>query len=184
MDHYIDLRILADPEFPEATLLNALFSKLHRELARANENGIGISFPNAAKTLGNVLRLHGTESGLNQIMANTWLQGLRDYTDVGSINKVPDGCQFRAVRRVQVKSNVERLMRRSIAKGWLTEEEAKQRLLGSENRTSKLPYLQLKSTSTGQRFKLFLLQDKPKDQAVEGRFNSYGLSQTATVPAF
>ena len=32
MDHYLDIRLLPDPEFPAPLLMNALFTKLHRAL--------------------------------------------------------------------------------------------------------------------------------------------------------
>jgi CRISPR-associated endonuclease Csy4 len=32
MDHYLDIRLRPDPYFPEAMLMGALYSKLHRAL--------------------------------------------------------------------------------------------------------------------------------------------------------
>jgi CRISPR-associated endonuclease Csy4 len=45
MDHYLEIRLLPDPEFPATTLMNALFSKFHRGLASHGEGAIGVSFP-------------------------------------------------------------------------------------------------------------------------------------------
>jgi len=47
-----------------------------------------------------------------------------------------------------------------------------------------LPYVQLRSASTGQPFCLFVDQKTQSTQVVSGSFNSYGLSQGATVPLF
>lgn len=47
-----------------------------------------------------------------------------------------------------------------------------------------LPYVQLRSASTGQRFCLFLALGDPEPNPVLGSFNAYGLSNTATLPWF
>ncbi|MGH1359866.1 MAG: type I-F CRISPR-associated endoribonuclease Cas6/Csy4 [Burkholderiaceae bacterium] len=184
MDYFVDIRVLPDPEFKETTLLNAVFAKLHRELTALKETGIGVSFPNASSTLGDKLRLHGSQNALEILMATIWLKGLRDYTQNEGIEAVPEGCLFRSVRRVQLKSSAARLFRRSLSKGWIDEDEAKQRVATAREKRTKLPYLQLHSQSTGQKFKLFIQQGRPNDSLLAGSFNAYGLSQTATVPAF
>ena len=184
MDHYVDIRVLPDPEFKETTLLNALFSKFHRELVRHKETAIGVSFPHANATLGPTLRLHGTQPTLSGFMSNKWLKGLGDYTERSPLQQVPDNCQYRRIRRVQVKSSAERLLRRSLTKGWITEAEVKSRLMDGDDKRCRLPFLQLTSKSTGQTFKLFVEQGKPGELFQPGSFNSYGLSNTATLPTF
>ena len=47
MDHYVDIQVLPDPEFLETTLMNELFSKLHRALGKHGQGKIGVSFPQA-----------------------------------------------------------------------------------------------------------------------------------------
>ena len=47
-----------------------------------------------------------------------------------------------------------------------------------------LPFLQLRSTSTGQNFRLFIAHGSIQPDAVEGAFNAYGLSQEGTIPWF
>lgn len=184
MNYYIDIQVLPDPEFNESTLLNALFSKLHRELVSIDADNIGVSFPSAKKTLGNYLRLHGSDTVLNTLMKNSWLMGLNDYLNIGVVSSVPKDCQYHKVSRVQVKSSAARLLRRSVKKGWITEAQAQQRLADSQDQQSTLPYLQMKSQSTGQHFKLFIQQGKPQHSHEAGSFNAYGLSHTATVPTF
>lgn len=39
MDHYLDIRVLPDPEFSAQTLLEALFAKLHRALVATIPGG-------------------------------------------------------------------------------------------------------------------------------------------------
>lgn len=184
MDHYLDITVLPDPEFVESTLMNALFAKLHRALVDVGQGKIGISFPCVNKTLGNCLRLHGSALALDRLMAENWLKGLRDYTQASAVQQVPENTQHRAVKRVQVKSSVERLRRRSVSKGWLSAEEAIESIPLTSEKKSKLPFLQLKSISTGQLFKLFIQQEKVQNVAVEGSFSDYGLSNCATIPYF
>lgn len=184
MDHYQDIRILADPEFNEATLLSALFAKLHRALGTRMKGDIGVSFPEMARQPGNVLRLHGSQQALMELQENNWLSGLRDYSHVSPIQPVPPAVQYRKVSRVQVKSSAERIRRRAVNKGWLTEQQARERIpLANEQRTA-LPFIALKSLSTGQRFRLFIQQGQIQAMPQEGVFSSYGLSANATVPWF
>jgi CRISPR-associated endonuclease Csy4 len=184
MDHYIEIRLLADPEFSNAVLMNALFAKLHRALVETGQGELGISFPNAGTSLGDRLRIHGKQAALTRLMSLPWLKGLRDYTETSPLLTVPDGCQHRVVQRRQAKSSAERLRRRSIAKGWLTEPQAIERIPDSKEQRIKAPFIQLNSASSGQTFRLFIHQDKPQPEPQPGVFSAYGLSRQATIPWF
>ncbi|MGQ8774829.1 type I-F CRISPR-associated endoribonuclease Cas6/Csy4 [Serratia sp. NA_112.1] len=184
MDHYQDICVLPDPEFSEPMLMAALFAKLHRALAADGQGKIGVSFPDMQRTPGAVLRLHGGHEALNELQKSGWLKGLRDYTGVGAIQAVPAGAQYRTVSRVQVKSSVERLRRRAVSKGWLTEEQAKEKIPRANEQRSSLAFIALKSLSTGQSFRLFVKQGELRETPVEGRFSFYGLSPSATIPWF
>jgi CRISPR-associated endonuclease Csy4 len=184
MEHYIDIKVLPDPEFSPSVLMNALFAKFHRALVETGHGEVGISFPQAQKTLGDTVRLHGSQDALKRLMAIGWLKGLTDYTYVTAITAVPNNCQYRVVNRVQAKSNVERIYRRSVKKGWLTAEEADTRMYASKEQHLKHPFIQLKSQSSGQSFRLFIQQGKLLDSPVEGEFSAYALSGVATVPWF
>jgi CRISPR-associated endonuclease Csy4 len=184
MGYYIDITLLPDPEFPDSLLMNALFAKLHKALVETGHGEVGVSFPKAQKKLGEMLRLHGSRSTLQRLMGLNWQRGLTDYISISSIASIPSNCQYRVVRRVQAKSSAERLYRRSVKKGWLAIEEAEEKISGSKDQYLKLPFVQLKSCSTGQAFRLFIQQGKLLDTSQEGKFSSYGLSDNATVPWF
>lgn len=188
MDHYQDIKILPDSEFPAPMLMNALFTKLHRMLVQLNSNTIGISFPRVDEKLprlGQILRLHGTGSRLQNLQAQNWLKGMRDHVDVAEITPVPSNAQYCRVRRVQVKSSAERLRRRYIKRHeGVTESDVLGLIPSSVEKRLELPFLQLKSESTGQLFRLFIEHQQPQTQPVAGEFNSYGLSNKATVPWF
>ncbi|CRI67085.1 conserved hypothetical protein [Thiocapsa sp. KS1] len=47
-----------------------------------------------------------------------------------------------------------------------------------------LPWIEVRSTSTGQHFRLFIDQKVRPGPPVPGRFSPYGLSATATLPWF
>jgi len=188
MDHYLDIKILPDPEFPTPTLMNALFAKLHRVLVQLDTKGIGVSFPQVNQerpSLGDLMRLHGSTEGLEQLQNQNWLKGMRDHIEMSRITPVPHNSQHCSVKRVQVKSNAERLRRRYQKRHpGVTEKDAKGIYPDAVEKRTPLPYLQLKSESTGQQFRLFLEHQAPQQQVVAGEFNSYGLSSTATIPWF
>ncbi len=188
MDHYLDIKILPDPEFPAPILMNALFAKLHWLLVRLDTKTIGVSFPKVDQghpNIGELMRLHGSAQGLEQLQSQSWLKGMRDHIEMSAITPVPDKAQHCRVKRVQVKSSVERLRRRYQKRHpGVTEKDAKGIYPDAVEKRTPLPYLQLKSESTGQQFRLFLEHQAPQQQVVAGEFNSYGLSSTATIPWF
>lgn len=188
MNSYVEIKILPDPEFTVPTLMNALFGKLHRILAELNSERVGVSFPgvdHVMPSLGNTLRLHGPANVLAELMGRPWLKGMKDHTVVSDVKFVPESTRHIAVRRVQVKSNPERLRRRLMRRHNLTQEEALQRIPESvPAKKLKLPYVSLKSRSTNRHFRLFFEHQPPQEHPVRGDFNTYGLGNGATVPWF
>jgi len=185
MDHYLDIHVLPDPEFDINVIMNALYSKLHRGFASVGHGELGVSFPGMDKKgLGSQLRLHGTHESLSRLMAIQWVVGLRDHIQISNILLVPEVVQHRVVSRMQVKSSAERLRRRSVKNGKLTEAEAQERILETNEKRCKLPFIQLKSSSTGQIFHLYIQHSAPQFNSVAGKFSDYGLSSVATVPYF
>lgn len=184
MDHYLEIMVLPDPELSDTMLMNAVFSKLHRALVDVGYGEVGVSFPHQTKLLGDCLRLHGTKAALDRLMVIDWLRGLRDYIHMSGIQQVPETQQHQVTKRIQVKSSAERLRRRSVKKGWMTEEEAVQKIRLSSEKQSKLPFVQIKSNSNKEKFCLFIQQGPLQSIAVAGKFNNYGLSSTTTIPYF
>jgi len=188
MDHYQDIQILSDPEFPPHMLMSALFAKLHRALVQLGSNVIGVSFPkmnHQKPTLGRLLRLHGTKEALRTLAEQSWLNGMKDHIEVDEMMLVPANVQHCRVKRVQAKSSAERLRRRYCKRHQgSTERDATALIPDGVEEHLSLPYLQIKSESTGQSFRLFIEHQAPQLQATKGEFNSYGLSTQATVPWF
>jgi len=185
MSHYVDIHILPNPDFEDTLLMSMLFSCVHKSLVRSSCREIGVSFPYHGKTLGNLLRLHGSFLSITKLIEEDWLGRIRDYVSLSSISAVPrDITTYRVVKRVQCKSNIDRLLRRSLRKGWITEEEAHQKQINSINKKINFPYVRLKSLSTGQEFSLFIEHGEIIGNQVPGSYSAYGLSSIATIPWF
>ncbi len=185
LSHYLDINLEPDLDFSISHLMNALFSKLHRALVELDSQDIGISFPRADYLhLGSCLRLHGSLGRLEQLMALNWLKGMRDHVDLCAILPVPEDCKYRLVCRVQSDSNPELLRRRYIKRHNVSHEEAVKLIPDSSAKRLNLPFLSLKSQSTGQAFLLFIDQCTILNEPKSGVFNRYGLSQQATIPWF
>lgn len=187
MDHYVDLKLLPDPEIAQPHLMGSLFSKLHLTLVAQRSERIGISFPAVRDTppwLGDCLRLHGSKTDLAAMMATSWLAGLRDHVQVSAVLPVPATARFRLVSRVQAKSNPDRLRRRQMRRHGIDAAEALVRVPDTAAERLDLPYVQVCSLSTVQSFKLFIRHGDLQDAASPGMFGAYGLSPTASVPWF
>ncbi|NML87275.1 type I-F CRISPR-associated endoribonuclease Cas6/Csy4 [Polaromonas sp.] len=187
MDHYVDIDVRPDPEFPANQLMSALYARLHRALAAQASAGIGVSFPgfdSKAPHLGTRLRLHGSLKDLATLLAVDWLAGMRNHVALTPPTPNPPAAQHRRVSRVQIKSSPERLRRRLMRRHSLDEHEARQRIPDNAVRLTQLPFLQLRSTSTGQSFRLFIEHGPLQSSVQPGTFNAYGLSQKATIAWF
>lgn len=188
--HYIDITLLPDPEFSHAHLMGALVAKLHRALVLGQSQDIGVSYPKHVtqpvnrRTLGSVLRLHGTASALDRLMGLDWLKGMRDHTQVSALSAVPATAQYRTVSRRQFKTNVDRLRRRRMQRKGETAEQAAAAIPDSVERRPDLPFVQVRSSSTGQPFCLCIEHGPLLAKPASGAFNAYGLAQEATIPWF
>lgn len=189
MDHYLDIRLRPDPDFPAAMLMGALYSKLHRALHDLHADDIGVSFPDhktgvRARTPGDRLRLHGREARLEQLMGIPWLTSMRDHVTLGAIEPVPDDVRYRIVRRRQFNTGSPSRAKRHAQRHGIEIEEAQRLMEKPASRQITLPFVQISSRSTEQRFALFIEHVQPQSRPVAGRFNHYGLSSEATVPWF
>ena len=186
MDYYLDIKLQPDPDFVPSMLMNALFSKLHRALVENTQLTIGVSFPEYSLSplgLGGCLRLHGKQQDLESLLSTSWLTGMLDHVVFETVLAVPSNTSYITVKRVQAKSNLERLIRRSAKRKGISEEEARKAYQAAKPEKLRLPFLTLNSQSSGERFSLFIKQEK-QEKPQSGEFNRYGLSQTATIPWF
>ena len=187
MDSYLDIELWPDPETAPNQLLSALYTKVHLALAARRATGIAVCFPGhqlKPPSLGSRLRLLGGQSELHGFAGTEWLGGIRDHVRVHAVAAVPANAVPRAVRRVQAKSSPERLRRRLMKRHELDAAQAIERIPDSAAEFVSLPFVQLRSGSSAQPFRLFISVGPALPAATSGVFNAYGLSQTASVPWF
>lgn len=177
MDAYIDIRVKAADEQPAPVILSSVFSRLHLELVEREESNVGVSFPAADLSIGDQMRLHGQRDNLAQLAAS--LARFNDYCHISDPTVVPTDHQWRQISRVQSPTTAAKI-RRLLKRGSITEAEAENRL--SQLTTLKHPFLNIRSHSTGQRFRIFFEQKKALAPTEPQQFNTFGLG--GIVPWF
>jgi len=185
--HYIDIRVIPDPETSASQLLGALHDRLHLALVQQRLDTIGVSFPGysmAPRSMGHVLRLHGDGAGLQHLLQTDWLKGLRDHVRMSEVLQAPEGAAQCTVQRRQFKTSADRLRRRRMKRKGETAQQAQAAIPSTVERQPDLPYLHLRSRSTGQPYCLFIAMGPKRSTAVAGTFNSHGLSGQTTIPWF
>lgn len=185
--HYVDMTVVPDPGAEIPQLFGALFGRLHLALVQQRIDSIGVSFPGYSevpRSLGATLRMHGEAEALAEFLQKDWLKGVRDHVRMTSIAEAPREAPHRTIRRRQFKTSVERLRKRRMDRKGETLEQATKAIPDTVERQPQLPYIHVRSHSTGQFFCLFITMDPPVAKATPGAFNSYGLAGTATIPWF
>ena len=183
MKHYIDIVLKPDAEMRENILRNKVYTKLHKALFTLKSTEIGISFPNYKIMLGNVLRIHGTESKLSELQTIHWLGGLSSYCQVSKIQAIPDKVMYRNISRIQANMT-EAKLRRLIKRGTISTEEVKAYKAKMFSQGLDNPYLELSSTSNGFKHRRYLVFGDQRAEAIAGKFDFFGLSKVATIPWF
>jgi CRISPR-associated endonuclease Csy4 len=183
MNHYIDVLIKPDAEMRENVLLNKVYTKLHKAFSELKSNDIGVSFPQYKILLGYVIRIHGSEKNLQSLQQCNWLGGLIGYCDVSTIQTVPEQVQYRTVSRIQTNMSPAKL-KRLLNRGTISEENIKQYKAKMFQKGLDNPYLELESTSNGQKHRRYIAFGDLVDQPSDGSFDHFGLSKTATIPWF
>ncbi|MDE1209342.1 type I-F CRISPR-associated endoribonuclease Cas6/Csy4 [Vibrio aestuarianus] len=183
MDFYIELRLKPDAEMREAELSGKVFTKFHKALVKLKTNQIGISFPQVNLKLGRVFRIHGDASLLNDLQGLDWLGPLHGYCQLSKILTVPENTQYRVIS--ERRSNLSKAkLRRLIARGSIDTEGEKRYKVKMLSQGFDNPYLDLFSSSTEQVHRKFFEFSNIEDKPIDGTFDSYGLSKTATIPWF
>lgn len=188
--HYFELRAIPQIEMTEMMVMNQLMQSLHRMLINY-QGKIAISFPcytqRQTKTLGGIIRLFGEQQQLVALKHELSQQGaIYNYAIILDINPVPTKIsRYVSVSRVRTKgqSALRRSEKRLSEQGKWTLDVQNKMVEKWGGVDLKYPHCHLMSSSTGQRFILWVKQQW-YEQPRSGTFNSYGMSQTATVPDF
>jgi CRISPR-associated endonuclease Csy4 len=195
MKSYQEITLIEQPEIPLNAIWEKLFIQMHLALVESKDpegNAVAaLSFPDYrqlskdnAFPLGAKLRVFAKNSDdLQSLNLDKHLNRLKDYCHWTSIKDVPSVEKYAVFNRLNLHSNVERLARRRAKRKGGSIEEALKHFEGFKEQRSDLPFINLRSLSKGESFKIFIEREL-KDTPMEGVFSCYGLSKTATVPWF
>ncbi|MFP6843180.1 MAG: type I-F CRISPR-associated endoribonuclease Cas6/Csy4 [Acinetobacter sp.] len=199
MKHYQEITLIDQAEISSYFIWSKLYTQLHIALAEIkdtnNKVNIGVSFPQyifeekledkkAKINMGKKLRLFTQdEADLKKLDLKKWLDRLTDYVHITSIREVPENINSYAIyKRKQVKTNATRLARHRVKRGDIGFDEALARYSNVVT-TTDLPFVQMKSLTSDQVFKLFI-EKKNAEQSESQVFSTYGLSSESSVPEF
>lgn len=135
--------------------------------------------------IGNRVRLFArSEQELEAIEWSKTMIGLVDYVHRTRPRTTPAiASRFAAFARYQPKASPERLIRRAMKRHAIDVAEARQRYAGYSMDRCKLPWVDMRSESSRNRFRLFIERIEMPASADWG-FSTYGLSRTVGLPIF
>jgi len=183
MNSYIEIKIDPDAEMRENVLLNKVYTKLHKRLCNLSSSCIGISFPEYNIKLGRILRIHGENQRLQELQSENWIGGLAGYCNISEILQIPEQVKYRTVSRKQTNMSPAKL-RRLIKRNSIQPEEIKRYKAKMFQQGIDNAFLELESTSNGNRHRRYIEFGYLANEPVTGDFDQFGLSNQATVPWF
>ena len=194
MKNYLDITLLPDADIALYFLWEKVYQQLHLALVETQGTNkqvkIGVSFPEYNRErfhLGSKLRLFAPSSDdLEAININQWLSRLTDYVHITSIRDVPETKVegYAHFKRLQLKSNNERLARRRVKRKKVREEEANIYYKDRKEVYSRAPFIRIKSLSSDKQYRLLIDFEKAETLQTAKGFSTYGLSSKSTVPIF
>lgn len=196
MQFYQELTLLPSYDISDNVLWAHVYRQLHIGLASVfNETGMtfGISFPGyciAGKngkeksTLGNKLRIFAEdEKSLEKLDLFKRLAKYEDYIHITKVRILPRIKGYAVYSRVHSVKTVAQKARRYAARHDMDVAEAG-KLFPKQSQFCACPYIQAKSLSNGNDFRLFIKKTIVSDDSPEHSFSVYGLSETSAVPEF
>ena len=194
MEFYQEITLLPTVEFSMYALWSKVYENLHLRLAEVQHNEsrgkIGIAFPDYrndsdAVGLGRRMRLLAPEQeALEQLEIAKALHRYMDYVHISSIRRIPRNrvSGYAVYCRFRFESSRTQKARRYARRHDISYQEALS-LFPLDRRGSEPPYLQVKSLSNGNSFRLYI-NKKDVDSMVFDGFSAYGLSDKSSVPEF
>lgn len=188
--YFQELTCLPDTDVNAGFVMGKVMDAVHLRLVAATAGTgscpVGLSFPEyQAAHIGSRVRLFARNAAdLEQLELRGHLDRLRDYVHLTSVRqlerRVP---KFAVYRRYQPQASKERLIRRQVKRSGLSELEIRGRYANFSESKTRLPYINLRSLSTSQSFRLFV--DRQIVDCSEGwGFSTYGFSRQVAVPEF
>lgn len=203
MNYYIELTLIENGNTTLYKTWSKIFTQIHLAFVEQKDSNnqivYGVSFPeyrfnDQAKIgfLGSKIRIFApTKEALEALNLNLWLVRLLDYVHIQSIKEVPTNVnQYAIYKRKQMKG-VNRVQKdrarfaQSYAKANnISLDEAMELYQNMSVRETHLPFIQMLSLTSDQRFKLFIEKQMISGNSSEKLFTTYGLSAGASVPEF
>lgn len=208
--YYQEITCLPDHEISVGFVMGKVMDALHLGLvnlaAGSLQCPIGLSFPEyrdrvataddkepgddssqvpRSPPIGSKIRLFSRqEEDLQRLGLSGQLERFSDYVHWTSLRLLERKVsKYATYDRRQPKSSRERLVRRQMKRKGLSESEARELYATFEPRDPRLPYLNMRSHSTGQRFRLYV-ERQLAEEADAWCFSTYGLSRSSSVPEF
>lgn len=197
MLYYLEITLLEQEEIPLYLIWSKVYTQLHLafvEQKDAEEKIIyGVSFPKYRLIqqkklgyLGDKIRIFADSvEALEQLKLNHWLERLQDYLHVLSARKVPEDKinGYATYFKVNPKLTIEQRILHQAERRGISIAEAQEHFKSLDLTESFEPYINMKSQTNDMNFRL-IIGKKRADEAKIGKFGSYGLSRTSTVPEF
>ncbi len=193
MKIYIEITLLPSIEIPLYFLWKKVYQQIHIAFVE-NKNSretvsVGSAFPeynSMQNNLGSKLRLFApTEKDLLNLNLDIFMFRLKDYIHISKIRNVPEHIEnYGYFKRIQTKSSNPRLARRKSKREGISYEEALSFLDKRDEKISRLPYIQMESISSKQKYRLLIDFEIVENSNGCFEFGTYGLSSKCSVPIF
>ena len=189
LTHYFEIKAIPHEELPQSAITSLAMQDLHLAL-KEFQGQIGLGFPCYQKqtiNIGGSIRCFASQELLESLKLKLLDKNISDYVIYSDIHPLPQSIKGHVnYSRVQNKgsSDLKRTQKRMKQRGSSDEDIVRVlNLKAQRQKAISLPHVHMKSSSTGQQFLLMIKENQVKAK-VDGAFNSYGLSNTATVPYF
>lgn len=196
MNYYLELTIIGNPELTPYQIWSKLYTQLHLAFVEQKDEqdkvGYGVSFPQyrtlADKKiayLGYKLRVFApTEQALSALNLDKWLERLVDYIHISSIRSVPNDIKgYANYYRATPKMILDERITHQAKRHGVPYHKAAERFEGYKEQSLVYPHIQLTSQTNHQSYPLYIGK-QAAEILTDGRFGTYGLSRTSSVPEF
>lgn len=194
MKYYIEIILLPNDEIPIYFLWEKVYQQLHLCLVESQDSdgkvSVAVSFPeydDEKYHLGSKLRIMAPSNDkLESLKLQQWMSRLSDYIHITNIREIiPEKIQgYVCFKRIQLKSNNARLARRKAKREGISYEQALSHFEGRKEECSRAPFIQIKSHSSGKRYRLIITREETENSEAIKSFSTYGLSTGSPVPLF
>lgn len=199
--HYVEMECLPDGHVSVGFLMGRLTHALHLTFVQATPAGArcdyGVSFPeyelpdgprgsfNAGRPpIGRRVRVFSkSEDALDGLPWSRALSRLDDYVHRTAVRPCGRSTDYAIYARRQVPGSIGRQIRRAMKRHGLSEGQATERYASYSRAECLLPYVDMRSESSDQRFRLFI-DRRPAPPSDAWGFSTYGLSTDVPLPTF